>query len=156
MDGTPSNTAALSTEEQQQEEDVSSSSLAASQQSRPGNTMDASACYDGPMTGALNRHPRDQLRHDSRTEGEEEEAAPNNSMSALLLTMRVKTLDDAIFEVSCPAESTVEELKRSIRQKTELSIARQRLIFQGRQLQNEDSLATYSITSGATLHLVAR
>eukprot|EP01138_Halocafeteria_seosinensis_P014127 gb/GECG01014425.1/.p1 GENE.gb/GECG01014425.1/~~gb/GECG01014425.1/.p1 ORF type:complete len:754 (+),score=74.97 gb/GECG01014425.1/:1-2262(+) len=72
------------------------------------------------------------------------------------ITVRVKTLDDTIFEVTCCSSSTIEEFKRVVRSRTELSIARQRLIFQGRQLQNNDTLDSYSVRNGATLHLVAR
>ncbi|XP_010433264.1 PREDICTED: E3 ubiquitin-protein ligase UPL5-like [Camelina sativa] len=51
---------------------------------------------------------------------------------------------------------TVEKLHHRIEWKTKIPAAQQRVIYKGKQLQNEHSLAYYSIEQDASLHLVAR
>lgn len=54
------------------------------------------------------------------------------------------------------ADTLVSDLKQLILDSTSIDIARQRLIFRGRVLQNDLRLNDYSINRGHVLHMVAR
>jgi len=50
--------------------------------------------------------------------------------------------------------STVLDLKQLCTEKTQLAAESQRLIFKGRILKDEQTIASYEITEGLTVHLV--
>lgn len=72
-------------------------------------------------------------------------------------TLGIRTMtDDDRLQVTVSHDSSVPELKEKIGVKTGVLADRQRLIFQGKVLDNSESLASYSITDGVTLHMVER
>ena len=72
------------------------------------------------------------------------------------ITVLVKTMDESRYEVVVPSDSAVSELKSAIVEKTGVPTDRQRLIFRGRTLGNDETLSSCSIAEGSTVHLVAR
>ncbi|KAH9087525.1 hypothetical protein Ae201684P_000928 [Aphanomyces euteiches] len=76
--------------------------------------------------------------------------------SAALIELKVKTLDHRLFRVTVRASSSVPQLKRMIEAETGVITDRQRLIFRGKVLKNENNLAFYALENGHTLHLVIR
>lgn len=69
----------------------------------------------------------------------------------------VRTFNDArTVVIQAHVEDTIELVHKSIHEKTGLPIAEQRLIYSGRQLQRQQTLAECQVSNDATLHLVAR
>ena len=58
------------------------------------------------------------------------------------------------FDVTADLEGTVGDLKRRIEEKENIPVARQRLLFDGRMLADEDTLVALNITDGLTLELM--
>lgn len=61
---------------------------------------------------------------------------------------------DKKYEISISPESTVSELKTVLAEKSSIPAERQRIIFSGRILKDPDTLASYKIQSGSTIHLI--
>lgn len=75
----------------------------------------------------------------------------------MLLQFFVKTyMDGRTIVLYGNASDTIESVHRQIFLKTGLPLSEQRLIYFGRQLQQDQTLADCHITNDATLHLVAR
>ncbi|KAI5059307.1 hypothetical protein GOP47_0025626 [Adiantum capillus-veneris] len=75
----------------------------------------------------------------------------------MLLQFFVKTyMDGRTIVLYGNASDTIESVHRQISLKTGLPLSEQRLIYFGRQLQQDQTLADCHITNDATLHLVAR
>ncbi|KAF9391309.1 hypothetical protein CPB97_006960 [Podila verticillata] len=72
------------------------------------------------------------------------------------ITLRITTLDTRILSVSVPLQETVLQLKERLAVLLQVPSPRQRLIFQGRLLRDEDRLNDYALRDGHTIHLVTR
>lgn len=71
--------------------------------------------------------------------------------------IKIKTINNETFAYDdLAADTLVSDLKLLILDSTSIDVARQRLIFRGRVLQNDLRLNDYSIGSGHVLHMVAR
>jgi uncharacterized ubiquitin-like protein YukD len=72
------------------------------------------------------------------------------------ITFSVKASNDAKFTLTLPTSTTVSELKNrlSTSEYADTPAERQRLIYSGRVLKDNDTLATYKIKDGHTIHLV--
>ena len=68
----------------------------------------------------------------------------------------VKTLTGKTLTLNVNGTDTIESVKNQILIKEGIPSDQQRLIFDGMQLEDEHTLAHYSITREHTLHLVLR
>lgn len=68
----------------------------------------------------------------------------------------VKTLTGMILSFRVDRETTVLQLKTLFQEKGGVPVVQQRMIFAGRELEDERTMADYNIGIGATLHLVLR
>ena len=80
--------------------------------------------------------------------------APSPEVSPV--TFNIKSSNDAKYTVSLPLSTTVLELKQqlSTSEYADLPTDRQRLIYSGRVLKDADTLDSYKIKEGHTVHLV--
>ncbi|KAH0825943.1 ubiquitin family-domain-containing protein [Lanmaoa asiatica] len=58
------------------------------------------------------------------------------------------------IQISISLDKTVLDLKRAIAEKSDVEADRQRLIYSGRVLKDEDALSVYKIQSSHTIHMV--
>ncbi|KAL1961707.1 hypothetical protein VTN77DRAFT_1311 [Rasamsonia byssochlamydoides] len=72
------------------------------------------------------------------------------------ITFNVKASNDAKFTLTLPTSTTVSELKNKLSSEEYANTPadRQRLIYSGRVLKDNETLATYKIKDGHTIHLV--
>ncbi|KAL4913757.1 hypothetical protein BDW62DRAFT_191821 [Aspergillus aurantiobrunneus] len=72
------------------------------------------------------------------------------------ITFNIKASNDAKFTLTLPLSTPVSELKEKLSSSeyADTPAERQRLIYSGRVLKDNDALATYKIKDGHTIHLV--
>ncbi|KAL1950876.1 hypothetical protein VTO73DRAFT_25 [Trametes versicolor] len=70
------------------------------------------------------------------------------------ISINVKGPSELKLQISISTDKTVTELKQAIAEKSDVPADRQRLIYSGRVLKDEDALVTYKIQSGHTIHMV--
>ena len=70
------------------------------------------------------------------------------------MNLYVKTLSGKSIAIEVEQDETIEDIKNKIKQKEGISVEQQRIVFGGRQLDNQKSLLDYDINEDATLHLV--
>ena len=70
--------------------------------------------------------------------------------------MHVKTLTGKTVTLEQTGLQTIADLKRNIQEKKGIPTDQQRLVFAGRQLEDEKTLNDYNITDASVVHLVLR
>ena len=72
------------------------------------------------------------------------------------IAIKIQTLDN-LFPITMKHSNTVNDLKEKINEMFNIPIINQRLIFQGKILQNNtEKLKYYKITNESVIHLVVR
>ncbi|KAF1335341.1 Secreted rxlr effector peptide protein, partial [Globisporangium splendens] len=72
------------------------------------------------------------------------------------ISLNVRTLDHTTYSISICSDASVPQLKELVAEETGVVFARQRLIFRGKVLKNDQNISAYALEDGHTLHLVAR
>ncbi|KAI5850662.1 putative ubiquitin-like protein DskB [Tricharina praecox] len=70
------------------------------------------------------------------------------------ITFTVKSNNDTKYVLSLPETTTIADVKAKLVELSEVPVERQRLIYSGRVMKNEETLATYKVKSGNTVHMV--
>lgn len=68
----------------------------------------------------------------------------------------VKTLTGSNIQIAIEPNMTISQIKQKIFEKENIPVDQQRLIHQGKQLEDQQKLTDYNITNGSTLHLILR
>ena len=68
----------------------------------------------------------------------------------------VKTLTGKSIVFDLNEQMTVEQLKIDIERLEKIPVEQQRLIYQGKQLEDAQTLGDYNITNEASIHLILR
>jgi len=70
------------------------------------------------------------------------------------IQVNIKGPSELKLQISITTDKTVKELKEAIAQKADVEADRQRLIYSGRVLKDDDLLSVYKIQSQHTIHMV--
>ena len=112
-------------------------------------------CLMGGLIGACSSPAPSR----SRTAPSQGRSAPNPVSSPAPMTTRqifVKTLTGKTITLEIQGDVSIAMVKKAIQKKEGIPPHRQRLIFAGRQLEDAETLNSYNIQNGSTLHLVLR
>jgi len=70
------------------------------------------------------------------------------------MQIKVKNLAGRVLEIDIDPTDTIEKIKERVEEKEGIPPQQQRLIFGGKAMSDEKTVADYNIAAGNTLHLV--
>jgi hypothetical protein len=70
--------------------------------------------------------------------------------------LTIKTLTGRSYNVNASDFNTIADLKQNLSEKLGFSVDQQRLIFGGKQLEDDRTLNDYNLKNGCTVHLILR
>jgi ubiquilin len=70
------------------------------------------------------------------------------------ITINIKGPSEMKLSITISTDKTVRDLKQAIAEKSDVEADRQRLIYSGKVLKDDDVLSTYKIQSSHTIHMV--
>jgi len=70
------------------------------------------------------------------------------------INFTVKTSKDEKYTLSLPPSTSISDLKSKLHELSQIEAELQRLIYSGRVMKDEETLAFYKVQSGHTVHLV--
>ncbi|OQR76565.1 NEDD8-like [Tropilaelaps mercedesae] len=70
------------------------------------------------------------------------------------MLIKVKTLTGKEIEIDIEPTDKVERIKERVEEKEGIPPAQQRLIFSGKQMNDDKTASDYKVTGGSVLHLV--
>lgn len=79
--------------------------------------------------------------------------APTTAQSGQIF---IKTLQGESLPIDYDGAMKIGDLKNMIHSERQIPVDQQRLIFQGKQLEDDNTLADYNIETGSNIHLVLR
>src|SRR5437868_12617101 len=68
----------------------------------------------------------------------------------------VKTLTGKSLPLALRAGLTVKQVKEQVAEREQIPVEQQRLIFNGKNLEDDNQLSDYNVQVGSTVHLVLR
>lgn len=92
------------------------------------------------------------VKRDTNDRNEEEGASDPTPTN---LTVRIKTMDERVHRIEVNIDEKVSELKIKIRDQMNVPLEKQRLIYTGKQLKDEQTLRQYNISDDVCILLVA-
>jgi len=92
--------------------------------------------------------------HSTDTEIKSHYTINSFSHPTMSITVNIKSSGDNKYEVVIDPSITILELKQEIATKADVTPDRQRLIYSGKVLKDGDTVESYKIQSGHTIHLV--
>ncbi|KAE9318558.1 hypothetical protein PF008_g18481 [Phytophthora fragariae] len=112
---------------------------------------------DSPASGAMSTStsPATPPRP-TQSPGPAVAAADGSNNDDASLHLRLKLLDERVFDVVAAPSMSVADFRARVAQVTEVPAARQRLIYRGKLLKDGAALAAYDLKDGHTVHLVAK
>ena len=99
---------------------------------------------DNPLPGLIKRDLNDK---------EEDEGTADPILS--VVTVRIKTMDERVHRIEVNLDEKVSELKIKIRDQMNVPLEKQRLIYTGKQLKEDQTLRQYNISEDVCILLVA-
>ncbi|EFC50891.1 predicted protein [Naegleria gruberi] len=70
------------------------------------------------------------------------------------MQITVKTLNNRVLSLDVESNDTIESVKNQIFNKDGVPISEQRLIFAGKEMENDKTLLDYNIQKDSTLHFL--
>lgn len=83
-------------------------------------------------------------------------ASPASAAAPSAVALKVRTLDQKTYPIVISSDASVPQLKEMIASETGVTFSRQRLIFRGKVLKNDQQISAYALEDGHVLHLVVR
>ena len=93
----------------------------------------------------------EESSEEEESSGEEDEVVVEDGF-----TVFIKELTGRTYTLIIGADNTVEDLKTLLNNQSNIPVNQQRLIFSGKQMENDRTMDYYNVRYECTIHLVLR